>query len=194
MTIIALLVFAAVVICWIGFVLVFLVRKKPAQSFATKRDTKSITGIVLQGLSYAVVWAVHRPYFSPLVLGHKTLEVVGGIITVAVAVGSVSFTMAAVKALGKEWSLTARVIEGHKLATQGPYAWVRHPIYTGMLGMLLATGLAVTYWQVLVIALVLFFAGTIIRINSEEQLLRETFGPAFDEYADRVRAIVPGVF
>lgn len=102
--------------------------------------------------------------------------------------------MAAVKTLGKEWSLTARVVEEHKLATRGPYAIVRHPIYTGMIGMLLATGLATSYWQVLVLSLAVLLFGTIIRIRSEERLLRETFGVEFEKYAKRVSAIIPGVY
>ena len=80
------------------------------------------------------------------------------------------------------------------MATHGPYAWVRHPIYTAMLGMLIATGLALTYLLVLIIAIALFMVGTIIRVRSEEKLLRETFGAAFDEYANRVAVIVPGIF
>ena len=100
----------------------------------------------------------------------------------------------ALRTLGKEWSLTARLVEGHKLATTGPYAYVRHPIYTGMLGMLLSTGLAVSHWVAIIVALVIFFAGTIIRVRSEERLLREAFGEEFENYAQRVRAIVPGLY
>jgi protein-S-isoprenylcysteine O-methyltransferase Ste14 len=75
-------------------------------------------------------------------------------IAIAAAIGSVLLVMAAVKTLGKEWSITARMVEDHKLATKGPYARVRHPIYTGMLGMLIATGLAVSHWIALVAAIV----------------------------------------
>ena len=102
--------------------------------------------------------------------------------------------MSAVKTLGKEWSITARLVEGHKLATSGPYAYVRHPIYTGMLGMLLATGLAISRWTALLVALVVFFVGTMIRIRSEEKLLREAFGKEFDDYARSVRTIIPGLY
>jgi protein-S-isoprenylcysteine O-methyltransferase Ste14 len=63
-----------------------------------------------------------------------------------------------------------------------------------MLGMLIATGLAATYLLVLIIAIALFMVGTIIRVRSEEKLLRETFGAAFEEYSNRVAAIVPGFF
>ena len=194
MTIISAVVLVLVVASWFAFLIVFLIRPKPAQSPDKKRDTRSRTGVVVQGISFALVWAVHRPYFTPLISGNRNLEALLGLIAVVVAIGSVLFTMGAVKALGKEWSITARVVEGHKLATHGPYAWVRHPIYTGMLGMLIATGLAVSYLVVLMIAIAVFMVGTIIRVRSEDKLLRETFGASFDEYASRVSAILPGMF
>ncbi len=75
--------------------------------------------------------------------------------------------------------------------TEGPYNIVRNPIYTGMFGMLLATGLAVSHWVGLVIALVVFAIGTFIRVRSEERLLREMFGHEFDAYAHEVPAVIP---
>jgi len=68
---------------------------------------------------------------------------------------------------------------------------VRNPIYTGMFGMLLATGLAVSSWFGLLLAIVVFSIGTAIRVISEERLLREAFGREFDEYASRVPAVIP---
>jgi len=186
--------FAAVVISWFAFAIVFLSRDKPPKSPDRKRDSRSVKGIVLQALSYGIVWGAHRPYFTPLSRSSNTLEALLTIAPVILSFGSVVFTMLALKALGKEWSLTARVVEGHKLATRGPYSLVRHPIYTGMLGMLLATGLSMSYWPALVVALIVFFIGTIIRVRIEEGLLRETFGSEFDEYASRVSAIVPGIY
>jgi protein-S-isoprenylcysteine O-methyltransferase Ste14 len=63
-----------------------------------------------------------------------------------------------------------------------------------MLGMLIATGLAVSHGIVLVAAIVVFAIGTWIRVRIEERLLRETFGPQFEEYARRVPAVIPGIF
>jgi protein-S-isoprenylcysteine O-methyltransferase Ste14 len=86
------------------------------------------------------------------------------------------------------------LVEGHKLATSGPYAYVRHPIYTGMLGMLVATGLAISHWVALPAALAIFVVGTVIRVRSEEKLLREAFGEQYQTYAQRVPAIVPRLY
>jgi protein-S-isoprenylcysteine O-methyltransferase Ste14 len=148
----------------------------------------------LQALSYAIIWTVRRPLVSPFVSFSKTLALVLGIVAIVSAIVSVFIVMTAVKTLGKEWSITARVVTNHKLATQGPYRFVRHPIYTGMLGMLFATGIAVSYWPALLVARVVFFVGSAIRIRSEERLLRETFGLEFETYARSVPAIVPGLY
>ena len=76
--------------------------------------------------------------------------------------------------------MVARVVDGHELITQGPYGIVRNPIYLGMFGLLLATGLAVSRWQGLLAGMTLFLIGTELRIRSEEKLLREAFGAKFD--------------
>jgi protein-S-isoprenylcysteine O-methyltransferase Ste14 len=121
----------------------------------------------------------------------KSFEIVMVIVTMGLAVGSVWLISAAVRTLGKQWSLAARVLEGHSLITTGPYSVVRNPIYTGMFGMLLATGLAISHWIGLLLAVIVFAIGTVVRVRSEEKLLREAFGAEFEVYARRVPAVVP---
>jgi protein-S-isoprenylcysteine O-methyltransferase Ste14 len=188
------LVFAIVMLCWFLFAGGFALRKKPPSPPDQKRDPASLVGVALQGLSYAVVWGVHRPAFTPIASGGGPIAIAAAVLAVAAAIGSVWLVMSALKILGKEWSITARLVEGHKLATSGPYAYVRHPIYTGMLGMLIATGLAISHWLALLAALLIFFLGTIIRVRSEDRLLREAFGEQFENYAQHVPAILPGLY
>ena len=125
-----------------------------------------------------------------LPLGHW-FEFLNTILVVVVILGSLWTMFSAVRVLGKQWSLQARVLEDHKLVREGPYRFVRHPIYTGMLGMIVAAGLAWSHWTGFLIALVLFAIGTAIRVRSEERLLREQFGAAFDDYKHSVPAVLP---
>jgi protein-S-isoprenylcysteine O-methyltransferase Ste14 len=60
--------------------------------------------------------------------------------------------------------------------------------------MLLATGLAAGRWVPLLAAIMLFAAGTYIRIRSEERLLRQAFGSDFEEYARNVPALIPWIY
>jgi protein-S-isoprenylcysteine O-methyltransferase Ste14 len=185
------LAFAVVIFSWCVFVVVFLVQRKPASAPDSKRDRSSIPGIVLQGLSYAIVWSIKRTAFTSIISASKAFEIVIAVLTIVLAIGSVWFVSAAVRALGKQWSIGARLLEGHKLITQGPYNVVRNPIYTGMLGMLLATGLAISHWLALAMAIVVFAIGTTIRVRSEEKLLRGAFGAEFEKYAREVSAVIP---
>ena len=128
---------------WLAFVLTFFFHKKPPSPPDKKRDPSSITGIVLQGVSYGIVWSIRRTWFTPM-FPNKSFEIGLAVLTMVLAAWSVWFCSAAIRTLGEQWSLAARVVEGHKLVTKGPYSIVRNPIYTGMFGMLLATGLAVS--------------------------------------------------
>jgi protein-S-isoprenylcysteine O-methyltransferase Ste14 len=185
------LAFVAILLSWLAFVFIFLGHKKPPAPPDKKRDPASFTGVVLQGLSYALLWILRREWFTPIFGSGKLLEITLALVTVLLAIASVWLCAAALRTLGVQWSLAARVVEGHKLVTQGPYSIVRNPIYTGMLGMLLATGLAVSHWIGLVFAILVFAIGTFIRVSREERLLREMFGREFDDYAQRVRAVIP---
>ncbi len=182
---------ATVIIGWIIFGAIFLFRRKPAgKTVARKRDRDSILGVALQSVALGLVW-IRRPRgMSILPLGFW-FELVIAMIIVALVVASLWLMWAAVRTLGKQWSITARVLEDHALVTQGPYNFVRHPIYTGMLGMLLAAGLAFSQWIGFAVALAFFAVGTLIRVRSEEKLLREQFGAPFDDYARRVPAVLP---
>jgi protein-S-isoprenylcysteine O-methyltransferase Ste14 len=184
--------FAAVIACWFVFAGAFLLRKRPRRAKDTVKAPKSWLGIALQGISYAPVWALQRtPRFSPFAGENYLLNVAVQAAAACLAIGAVWFTMSAVRELGKQWSLEARLVEGHKLVTTGPYSVVRHPIYTAMLGMLIATGVVISHWLVLLIAAVVFLIGTFIRTRFEERLLGDAFGEQFTDWKARVPGLIP---
>ena len=98
---------------------------------------------------------------------------------------------AATRHLGKQWRYEAALSEDHELIQTGPYRWLRHPIYTSMLLLLLAAGLAWTWWPMLLAALVFFVVGTEIRVRAEDRLLAGRFQESFGAYRSRVRAYIP---
>ena len=124
----------------------------------------------------------------------KWAEGLLGMLAIAIAVVSVGFSFVAVRTLGRQWALVARVTEGHELITGGPYALVRNPIYLAMLGMLVATGVAISRWEAIVVAVIIFLLGTAIRIRTEEKLLRGAFGETFADYTRRVPSLFPKIF
>lgn len=181
----------AVIICWFVFAALFIFRKKPAVSPDKEKAPKSFLGIALQAVAFAMVWALHRsPVFSNLV-PNDLLNIVFQLLAVAVSVGSLWLTMSAIKELGKQWSFQARLVEDHKLVTSGVYSVVRHPIYTAMLGKLIATGIVLSTWYVLLMAIAIFMAGTLIRTKLEERLLAGAFGRQLEEWRSRVPGLIP---
>lgn len=192
----ALSTFGTVILCWLGFAAIFALRKRPPKETEAKRDRLSLLGIFLQMVGYFLVWfqPPGAPFLPPVEALSGGVGIALSALTIALAAGSVWVIAAAVQTLGKQWAVAARLVEGHKLITTGPYRYVRNPIYTGMFGMLIATGLAMEHWTALVVAVVLFAAGMVIRVRSEEKLLRAAFGEEFEDYARRVPAVLPGIF
>lgn len=194
---VTLMAFAAVMVCWLIFGLTFLLRTLQRSGPATQethRNPRSTLGLILQTAGYALIWVFSRRSLGPIVPMPLALDVVVGAMAVAIAVFSVWLAAVAVRVLGKQWAIAARLVEGHKLIIEGPYSMVRNPIYTGMFGMLLATGLVATRWPAFLAAIALFLVGTVIRVRSEETLLRQQFGEEFDAYTRRVPALIPGLY
>ena len=192
---IALATLAGVMLCWLFFAGIFLLRRRSPKAPEAKRERSASLGIVLQMLGYFLVFfqPPHQPFLPPVAAISGIAGTVFGVVTIGIAAASGWLIESSVRTLGKQWAMRARLVEGHQLITAGPYAHIRNPIYTGMLGMLIATGLAAEHWIALSIALPIFVVGMVIRIRTEEKLLRAQFGQQFDEYAKRVPAVIPGI-
>lgn len=83
--------------------------------------------------------------------------------------------------IGRYWSSTVSLRADHQLIRTGPYAHIRHPIYTGILLAILGTGLAVGRYRAIV-AFAIMLAGFAWKASREEALLKGEFGPAFEEH------------
>jgi protein-S-isoprenylcysteine O-methyltransferase Ste14 len=176
---------------WAAFGVILVLGKRGAAKGSANRDIRSAFGFLLQLTAYAICFVFYRSYFSPIVPMPVSAEAILAALSIAITLWSVWLCYAAARALGKHWALMARLIEGHELIRQGPFAMVRNPIYLSMLIMLIAIGLDVSRWQALAIAVVVFGIGTVIRIHTEEKLLRAAFGLKFEDYARTVPAFLP---
>jgi protein-S-isoprenylcysteine O-methyltransferase Ste14 len=92
--------------------------------------------------------------------------------------------------LGRNWSNVVTVKVGHELIQAGPYRWVRHPIYTGILLALAGSALAQDFWIDLAIV-PLVFAGFWVKLLREEAWMREQFDAAYATYAARTKRLIP---
>ncbi|MDP9251491.1 MAG: isoprenylcysteine carboxylmethyltransferase family protein [Chloroflexota bacterium] len=114
-----------------------------------------------------------------------------GWLGVALSVFGVAFSLWSIVTLGRHYDLVLEVHQDHELVRRGPYALVRHPVYTGLAlhfaGACLGTG------NVLLIAgtLLLSYPAFYLRARAEERLLRDRFGAEYEKYAREVPMLVP---
>lgn len=154
----------------------------PARENRIRRDRSSDTGMALQFAAMLLSWFWQGPVRT-------------GWLPVAIVTGGASVVLAwlALFRLGRQWRIAAVVTDDHELITAGPYAWVRHPVYTAFLGMVASWALAACPWPVLAVSCGLFVIGTEIRIAAEDRLLAAEFPETFPEYRQRVSAYLPGI-
>jgi protein-S-isoprenylcysteine O-methyltransferase Ste14 len=92
--------------------------------------------------------------------------------------------------LGQNWSSAVTIKMDHTLIRSGPYRFVRHPIYSGLLLAVAGTALA-RGRPIGVIAIALFWLAFRIKLQLEEEFMRKTFGAEYDLYASSTGALVP---
>ena len=147
---------------------------------------RGLIGVVVACLALAIV---SRSQFGGLAVGALWVRLLG----LAVLVASTVFTLWARFSLGTMWSVAPKVKDDHQLRTHGPYAVTRHPIYTGLLGMLLGATLlsGIGQWIVLVpVALIVFE----VKIRMEERLMVATFPEEYPRYRRQVPQLIPGLY
>lgn len=109
-----------------------------------------------------------------------------------VVAAGLGFAVWARLVLGRNWSGTVTLKQDHELVRYGPYRWVRHPIYTGLLLGFLGTAIALTQWRGL-LALLIAFVALGRKLRHEERWLGEVFGVDYAQYRSEVAALIPFV-
>ncbi|QPB20095.1 protein-S-isoprenylcysteine O-methyltransferase [Rhizobium sp. 007] len=118
----------------------------------------------------------------------------------AVAVGVVLFAAAmwvfrrTHKELGRNWSITLEIRDQHQLICSGPYAFVRHPMYTSFLLMGLGQAFLLSNWVVGLAGLIGFAILFFLRVDKEERMMLEIFGAQYRAYMDRTKRIIPYLY
>lgn len=111
-------------------------------------------------------------------------------LAVLLTAAGIAFAIWARFYIGENWSSAVSVKVGHELIRTGPYAWVRHPIYSGLLLAMVGTALARREPRGLV-GLVLLWMGFWIKSRMEEGFMRKTFGEEYQEYSRTTGALIP---
>jgi len=190
-----------IIACWAAFLIVWF-----ASAFGVKRDVQGgafsmlsaryflirISIIVL--VAFAVSWiesrGAHQVNIDAALLFTPPLWL--GWLGAAMAVLGVLFAIWARYHLGRNWSPAPSMKEGHELVTSGPYRFVRHPIYTGVLFAILGAAITGTFFGIGVLV-----AGSVIflmRIPKEERFMLGLFPDQYPAYQARTKRLIPFVW
>jgi protein-S-isoprenylcysteine O-methyltransferase Ste14 len=181
-----------VLAAWVVFVpLMLWARGQVEKGTTNSREITSLLGIVLQGVGFAIVWRWHGLTPIPHMPASYLAQWAIALAAIVLAFASVLFAVAAIRTLGKQWSLVARVVDGHLLVRSGPFRIVRHPIYLAMMGLLIATGIAFSTLLGIGLAMGVYLCGTWLRVRFEERLLWAKFADGYARYVQEVPAVLP---
>lgn len=122
--------------------------------------------------------------------GRWPLFIVGLVLMCA----GIALRQSAIALLGKFFTVDVRVHPDQVVVQRGPYRWVRHPSYTGLILTFVGTGLALGNWAALGMLILVPTAGLIVRIRSEERALLEGLGEPYRRFAASRARLFPGLW
>jgi protein-S-isoprenylcysteine O-methyltransferase Ste14 len=140
---------------------------------------------------YLLLYKQRLPLFLRIRVLPETVTT--GWVGVALVAAGACLAIWARLSLGTNWSARVTIKQQHELIRTGPYALVRHPIYTGLLLMVLGT--AVEIGQVRgFVALALAFTGWFWKSRTEDAFMEEHFGDEYLRYKRQVKGLIPRIF
>jgi protein-S-isoprenylcysteine O-methyltransferase Ste14 len=186
-----LLAVVSIVVCWSAFTATWLAAENHNVGRAPEERTRSWFGTAVTPALIIVVvvnLAVPKAEWRSLTFYAPPVRILGLVILLA----ATAFAIWSRLVLGIMWSGSPAVKQEHQLRTSGPYSVTRHPIYTGMLGMLLGC-LLVTGGGRWIAPFPVFLVLLEIKLHIEERLMRAEFPDDYPRYRQRVPQLVPGL-
>ena len=183
----------AISICsglWCVFLVIWMIwglRTKPTERHEGVSSRLSYAVLTVAAFYLMFANSAPREWLAAAIFPSSPWIGLAGVITTAAGIG---FAVWARVYLGGNWSSSVTVKVGHELVRTGPYRWVRHPIYTGIILGLLGTAIARNQVRGL-IAVLLAYLGFKIKSKIEESAMQATFGPDYLEYSQHTGAIMP---
>jgi protein-S-isoprenylcysteine O-methyltransferase Ste14 len=162
--------------------------RNPAET--KEPQTQRILRLLVLALTFVLLLSPSLVAFGPFVRRFVPNRPVIRDLGLALAGLGIFLMIWARRHLGHYWSDKVEIKANHQLISTGPYARLRHPIYTGMLLGIAGTAVAVGEWRG-VAAFLLLLANYVIKAKKEEGILRQKFGPAFQEYERRTGFLIP---
>jgi len=178
---------------WIVFYAYWLISAWQTRSPVKRRQSR--LSYLLYGVVWVALWIIVMNLFLPGLLAERIVPdsigftIAGLLITVA----GLAFAVWARVHLGTNWSGMPTIRKQHTLTRTGPYRYVRHPIYSGIILGLFGTAIGLGYGIVFSCVILIFFL-FVIKFRMEEKFLEEEFGEEYALYRREVKALIPYVF
>ncbi len=122
----------------------------------------------------------------------RSPDSVAGGIGACLCIAGLGFAVWARRHLGRNWGMPMSLKEGHELITTGPYRYLRHPIYTGIL--LAMVGSSIAGGRVWLVVFVIVGAFLVYSARTEERLMMQAFPHEYPEYKKKTKALIPFVW
>lgn len=113
---------------------------------------------------------------------------------IAIIITGMILRFAAVRSLGKFFTVDVTIRKDHQLKKDGLYKYLRHPSYSASLISFIGYGISLNNWLSLLLITILIIAAFIVRINVEEKALTEQFGAEYAAYKARTKALIPFIY
>jgi protein-S-isoprenylcysteine O-methyltransferase Ste14 len=174
----------AVALAWLAGAIYYQSREPAERTRASYLSPILITTVTMVVVSAAVP----RADWLPLEVHTPGTRLLG----LAILLAATMLTLWARLALGAMWTAAPTVKQEHQLRTSGPYAITRHPIYTGLLGMVLGSGLlaGAGRW---ILVFPIYVVLLQFKIHAEERLMLAEFPEDYPRYRQRVPQLIPGL-
>ena len=175
---------------WLAFLLYWIANARRVKTPAITQSFRSRLAHRLPvSIGIVLLFVTSRRRDIPYLLPPTALTAWTG---AALAVLGLAIAIWARRTIASNWSSDVEFKQDHTLVTHGPYAWVRHPIYTALLIMCLGTAIA-SGRLISFLALPLILLGFWIKLRQEERLMRLHFPTEYPAYERRVKALIPGI-
>ncbi|MBN8950832.1 MULTISPECIES: isoprenylcysteine carboxylmethyltransferase family protein [unclassified Rhizobium] len=176
--------------CWIVWLLIWLFASFSVKRSVRQEDPLSRLGNTVPIWIGAFLLAVNRIWLGPLQYRIIPQDPATYAIGAALTFIGLLFAVWARYHIGRNWSGVITLKEDHTLIRSGPYALVRHPIYSGL--MLAIIGSAIARGDIAaVFAVAAMLYAVLRRVSIEERWMSETFGPAYADYKASTPALIP---
>lgn len=184
---------AILAIGWYAIRYPFERRARKGRTELTGRDRGEWTRMWISGTGLGIVPILHLVTGLPAFANYvpTTIQIALGMLVACAALAMFRLTH---RALGRFWSVSLDIRDGHKLVTEGIYGSVRHPMYSAFWLMALAQALLLPNWFAGLAGLVGFGFLFFTRIGPEEAMMEQRFGSAYVEYRKRTARIIPHVW